>query len=499
MSYSNNNNTLVQNNSNFHQPTQQQLSEEHQLNQRWERVKMRLRAAYGEATFRNWLKGMTLEGIHGSQVMITVPTRFMREWILSHYAADILKFWRMEDVAILAVDVLVRSNNGAASSTSPAKPSLNAAPPIANPVAATTAVSFDTAQNLLVEGGDTQFSSPLDPRYTFENFVVGKPNDLAFAAARRVAESNSVAPGCNPLFLYGGVGLGKTHLMHAIAWHIRRTNPSRRVMYLSAEKFMYQFIRALRQKEAIAFKEVFRSVDVLMIDDVQFISGKDSTQEEFFHTFNALVDQNKQLVISADRSPSDIEGLEERVRSRLGWGLVADIHTTSFELRMGILQSKIEKMPGIEIPPKVLEFLAHKITSNVRELEGALNRVVAHSTLVGRSISLETTQDVLQDLLRANDRRITIEDIQKQVAMHFNIKVADMHSARRSRSVARPRQVAMFLAKRLTSKSLPEIGRKFGGKDHTTVMHAVKKVDELCATDSEFAQDVEMLTRMLQS
>jgi chromosomal replication initiator protein len=236
-----------------------------------------------------------------------------------------------------------------------------------------------------------------------------------------------------------------------------------------------------------------------MIDDVQFISGKDSTQEEFFHTFNALVDQNKQLVISADRSPSDIEGLEERVRSRLGWGLVADIHTTSFELRMGILQSKIEKMPGIEIPPKVLEFLAHKITSNVRELEGALNRVVAHSTLVGRSISLETTQDVLQDLLRANDRRITIEDIQKQVALHFNIKVADMHSARRSRSVARPRQVAMFLSKRLTSKSLPEIGRKFGGKDHTTVMHAVKKVDELCATDSEFAQDVEMLTRMLQS
>jgi chromosomal replication initiator protein len=287
--------------------------------------------------------------------------------------------------------------------------------------------------------------------------------------------------------------------MHAIAWHIRRTNPNRRVMYLSAEKFMYQFIRALRQKEAIAFKEVFRSVDVLMIDDVQFISGKDSTQEEFFHTFNALVDQNKQLVISADRSPSDIEGLEERVRSRLGWGLVADIHTTSFELRMGILQSKIEKMPGIEIPPKVLEFLAHKITSNVRELEGALNRVVAHSTLVGRSISLETTQDVLQDLLRANDRRITIEDIQKQVALHFNIKVADMHSARRSRSVARPRQVAMFLSKRLTSKSLPEIGRKFGGKDHTTVMHAVKKVDELCATDSEFAQDVEMLTRMLQS
>ncbi len=258
--------------------------------------------------------------------------------------------------------------------------------------------------------------APLDPRYTFENFVVGKPNELAHAAARRVAESALVVAGCNPLFLYGGVGLGKTHLMHAIAWHIRKNNPGRRVMYLSAEKFMYQFIKALRFKEALAFKEHFRSVDVLMIDDVQFISGKDSTQEEFFHTFNALVDQNKQLIISGDRSPSDLEGIEERVRSRLGWGLVADIHATTYELRLGILQSKIDQMQGVSIPQKVTEFLAHKITSNVRELEGALNRVVAHATLVGRSVTLETTQEVLHDLLRANDRRISIEDIQKQVA-----------------------------------------------------------------------------------
>ncbi len=493
MIYNNNNNTIVQN---AHQPTPQQLNEEHQMNQRWERVKMRLRAAYGEATFKNWLKGMSLDGIHGSQVIITVPTRFMREWILSHYAADILKFWRMEDNTILAVDILVRSGSVLSATGNSVKPL-----PVAPSVSAeepSRAAAFSSGTTML-EAGDPQFSSPLDPRYTFDNFVVGKPNELAFAAARRVAETLTVAPGCNPLFLYGGVGLGKTHLMHAIAWHIRRTNPARRVMYLSAEKFMYQFIRALRQKEAIEFKEVFRSVDVLMIDDVQFISGKDSTQEEFFHTFNALVDQNKQLVISGDRSPSDLEGIEERVRSRLGWGLVADIHTTSFELRMGILQSKIEKMPGIEVPAKVLEFLAHKITSNVRELEGALNRVVAHATLIGRPVSIEATQEVLQDLLRANDRRITIEDIQKQVASHFNIKVADMHSARRSRSVARPRQVAMYLAKKLTTKSLPEIGRKFGGKDHTTVMHAVKKVEELSAMDSEFAQDVELLTRMLQS
>jgi chromosomal replication initiator protein len=235
-----------------------------------------------------------------------------------------------------------------------------------------------------------------------------------------------------------------------------------------------------------------------MIDDVQFISGRDSTQEEFFHTFNALVDQNRQIVISADKSPSDLEGMEERMRSRLGWGLVADIHQTDYELRLSILQAKAERLSAT-IMPKVLEFLAHKITSNVRELEGALNRVVAHAQLVGREITLETTQDVLHDLLRANDRRVTIEEIQKRVAEHFNIRVADMHSARRARAVARPRQVAMYLAKQLTSRSLPEIGRKFGGRDHTTVMHAVRKIEELRAKDASFAEDVDLLRRMLET
>jgi chromosomal replication initiator protein len=302
----------------------------------------------------------------------------------------------------------------------------------------------------------------------------------------------------NPLFLYGGVGLGKTHLMHAIAWHIRTQIPARKVIYLSAEKFMYQFIRALRFKSTMDFKDQFRSVDVLMIDDVQFISGKDSTQEEFFHTFNALVDQNRQIVISADKSPSDLEGMEDRMKSRLGWGLVADIHPTTYELRLGILQAKAEQRKAA-IPPKVMEFLAHKITSNVRELEGALNRILAHATLVGRTISLESAQEVLHDLLRANDRRITIDEIQKRVAEHYNIRLADMHSARRARAVARPRQVAMFLCKQLTPRSLPEIGRKFGGRDHTTVMHAVRKIEELRATDRTLAEDVELLRRMLET
>jgi chromosomal replication initiator protein len=461
--------------------------------QSWERVKMRLKALFGEATFKSWLKNMHCEKIDGRQIHITVPTRFMREWIASHYAEDILRFWKIEDPTLLSVDIRVQSQQSQMMTGSVTHDAVKSR-------VLTPAISPSITTPLATAPEPIEYSgAPLDPRFTFENFVVGKPNELAHAAARRVAENSTVMQGCNPLFLYGGVGLGKTHLMHAIAWHIRRTNPTRKVIYLSAEKFMYQFIRALRFKDALTFKEQFRSVDVLMIDDVQFISGKDSTQEEFFHTFNALVDQNKQLIISGDRSPSDLDGIEERVRSRLGWGLVADIHATTYELRLGILQSKIEKMPGIQIPPKVLEFLAHKISSNVRELEGSLNRVVAHSTLVGRAITLENTQELLHDLLRANDRRITIEDIQKQVANHYNIKMAEMHSARRSRSVARPRQVAMYLAKKLTSKSLPEIGRRFGGKDHTTVMHAVKRIEELCKIDNDFSQDIELLTKMLQS
>ena len=460
----------------------------------WERVRERLKTQFGDTVFKSWLNALHYQQIEARQVFLTVPTRFTREWITAHYADDILRFWKMEDPSLLSIDIRVRQ-------AVPKK-----AKPEEKPTSVTTPekeVPVITAGNdgLLNDAADASsyVGASLDARFTFENFVVGKPNELAHAAARRVADNDTVVAGCNPLFLYGGVGLGKTHLMHSIAWQIRRTNPNRRVIYLSAEKFMYQFIRALRFKEAMEFKEQFRSVDVLMIDDVQFISGKESTQEEFFHTFNALVDQNKQLIISCDRSPSDLEGMEERVRSRLGWGLVADIHATTYELRLGILHSKIEKMPGVIMPPKILEFLAHKITSNVRELEGALNRIVAHSTLVGRAITLESTQELLHDLLRANDRRLTIEDIQKKVADHYNIKFSDMHSARRARSVARPRQVAMFLAKQLTSKSLPEIGRRFGGKDHTTVMHAVKKVEELCRSEHEFAQDIELLTRMLQS
>ncbi|NYZ12915.1 chromosomal replication initiator protein DnaA [Azospirillum sp. RWY-5-1] len=484
------------------------------LDQQWTRIRGRLKDEVGETAFKSWLQPIALAGIEEGEVRIVVPTRWMRDWVMQHYADRIRILWTGENPNVHSIDVLVAS-------TGPAPTSLPApvgagAPPVRTPepvaaVQARTAPVYaapvyaapamgasdesPTADSGVLEVRD-DFSAPLDPRFTFENFIVGKPNELAHAAARRVADATSVT--FNPLFLYGGVGLGKTHLMHAIAWQIRRNDPNRKVIYLSAEKFMYQFIRALRFKDTMAFKQQFRSVDVLMIDDVQFISGKDSTQEEFFHTFNALVDQNRQVIISADKSPSDLEGMEERLRSRLGWGLVADIHPTTYELRLGILEAKADVL-GVKIPQKVLEFLAHKITSNVRELEGALNRIVAHSELVGRAITLEATQEVLHDLLRANDRRVTIDEIQKRVAEHFNIRVADMHSARRARAVARPRQVAMYLAKQLTARSLPEIGRKFGGRDHTTVMHAVRKVEELRATDPAFAEDVELLKRMLES
>jgi chromosomal replication initiator protein len=450
----------------------------------WEQVRDQLRKDFGEAVFKSWLKPLFVTEIIGGAVRLAVPTRFMRDWVVSHYVDRIRLLWQGLNPTITTIDIIVRLETPALTPFSPQ-------PADGQPISIEKPLLNDESTGI----DRDVVGAALDPRFTFDNFVVGKPNELAYAAALRVAESQTAQ--FNPLFLYGGVGLGKSHLMHAIAWHIKTYHPKRRVIYLSAEKFMYQFIRALRYKDTVAFKEQFRSVDVLMIDDVQFISGKETTQEEFFHTFNALVDQNHQIIISADKSPSDLEGMEERLKSRLGWGLVADIHPSTYELRLGILHAKAETL-NIPIPKDVMEFLACKITSNIRELEGALNRIIAHATLVGREISLETTHEVLRDLLKANDRRVTIEDIQKRVAEYYGIKISDMQSARRSQNVARPRQVAMYLAKTLTSRSLPEIGRKFGGRDHTTVLHAVRKVQEVKTQDREFSEDLDILRRTLE-
>ncbi|MBL8711885.1 MAG: chromosomal replication initiator protein DnaA [Alphaproteobacteria bacterium] len=445
---------------------------------RFSQVKALLQKEFGDTAFRSWIAPIDAVSCASGTLTLAVPTRFIRDWVKSHYADRIRSLWTQHFGAVARVEITISGKSAAKPAAAPAGVPYEK-PAIANENAAKDADAAD-------------FSVALDPRYTFENFVTGSPNEFAYAAARKVADNEKVA--FNPLFLQGGVGLGKTHLMHAIA-HAARAQ-GRKVAYMSAEKFMYDFVRALRFQDTMAFKARFRAVDVLMIDDIQFICGKDATQEEFFHTFNSLIDQGKQIVISADQSPADMDGLEERLRSRLSMGLVAAIHPTTYELRLGILQSKCAQMKR-DLPQDVLEFLAQKIASNVRELEGALNRLIAHAELVGRPVTIDTAQDLLSDLLRANDRRTTIEDIQRKVCEHYGIRLADMHSPRRARPVARPRQLAMYLCKQLTTHSLPEIGRKFGGRDHTTIIHGVRKIEELLADDAMLRADLESLKKAI--
>lgn len=449
----------------------------------WGRVRSNLLKYVSKDEFKNWIEPLVLSGINEGVASFVAPTNFIGTWVSRNYGDLIIKHFKDDGVR---VDRLAFETSPKPRPTQRADVSHAPAP---------------TPSNGHANGGIPFPVAPLDKRFTFDGFVVGKPNELAHAAARRVAEGGPVT--FNPLFLYGGVGLGKTHLMHAIAWETQRRNPGARVIYLSAEQFMYRFVQALRFKDMIGFKELFRSVDLLMVDDVQFIAGKDSTQDEFFHTFNALVDQNKQIIISADRAPGEIDGLEDRIKSRLQSGLVVDLHPTDYELRLGILQSKAEMhrqhYPDVMMVAAVLEFLAHRISTNVRVLEGALTRLFAFASLVGRNVTLDMVQECLADILRASDRKVTIDEIIRKVADHYNLRMTDMLSPRRARSVARPRQVAMFLSKMLTSKSLPEIGRRFGGRDHTTVIHAVKKIEELKSIDNQIAEDVELLRRMLEA
>ncbi len=451
--------------------------EQHQggIDVSWSKITSELKKSLDKDTFQNWIKPIYFESHIDTSLTLSVPTRFLRDWIIKNYASVIKKAFMDQGHSIDKLAILVKENN--------------------DRIIPGTEVIYEDKD----DDEDTYYddiSAPLDPKFTFDNFIVGKPNELAYAAAQRVAQSEVVS--FNPLFLYGGVGLGKTHLMHAVAWNIKKRNPKKNVVYLTAEKFMYQFIKALRFKNIMSFKEQFRSVDVLMIDDVQFIIGKDNTQEEFFHTFNTLIDKKRQIIISADKSPADLDGLEDRLKSRLGWGLVADIHPLTYELRLGILQAKAEQK-SLQLKQEVMEFLANKITNNVREMEGALNRLAVHASIQDSEISVDLVKDVLKDLLRTNSRKITIDEIQKKVVEHYNIKLSDMHSPRRSRSVARPRQVAMYLAKSITTRSLPEIGRKFGGRDHTTVIHAIKTIEEIMVNDPNLAEDIELLTRILQT
>ena len=426
----------------------------------------------GEAVVQNWLKSLVPTGLSDDTFILAAPSKLVQEWVQNRYADDLLRLLRRVQPNLRGVHIHIDAN-----AELPPMPDL----------AAPESESLPTIPLL-------HLGAPIDAARTFDAFVVDRSNQLAFEAARRVAAADTVE--FNPLFLHGSVGLGKTHLLHAIANEIQSRTPGRRVLYLSAEQFMYQFIRALRDKDTMGFKELFRTVDVLMIDDVQFISGKDATQEEFFHTFNALVEQGKQIILSADKSPGDLAGVGARLTSRMGMGLVADIHPTSYELRLGVLHAKAERA-AVKFPTEVLAWLATNITSNIRELEGALNRLMAHAQLTGAAVTLEFAQRILKDQLRAQSRRVSLEEIQKQTAQHFNLRFVDFLSARRARAVARPRQLAMYLAKQLTTCSLPEIGRAFGGRDHTTVAHAVRTVENLLVTDPAMADAYAALRRGL--
>ena len=445
---------------------------------KWTKLKISLKKSIGENNFNNWLSPIEFSHVEEDVAIFTVPTNFLGNYVSQNFGEIIVAQISSEVNKINRIRFEVDSKSNNLASYQPSAPAH---------------LSFPKDNELT--------GAQLDKRFTFDAFVVGKPNELAHAAARRVAEGGDVS--FNQLFLYGGVGLGKTHLMHAIAWELSNRRPDINVLYLSAEQFMYRFVQALRERKMMDFKQLFRSVDILMVDDVQFIAGKGSTQEEFFHTFNALVDQNKQIIISGDRAPGEIKDLEDRIKSRLQSGLVVDLHPTDYELRLGILQSKVERQkqqyPELSIDNNVLEFLALRISTNVRVLEGALTRLFAFASLIGRHITLEVAQDCLADVLRASERKITVEEIQRKVSEHYNIRLSDMIGPKRLRTYARPRQIAMFLSKQLTSRSLPEIGRRFGGRDHTTVMHGVKRIEELRAQDGQIAEDLEMLRRALEA
>jgi chromosomal replication initiator protein len=445
----------------------------------WEQIRAGLRRDCGARTFDGWLRPIALAGFDAEcgTVRLELPSQFMADWVQTHFAERLALAWRamLPVVRHISIGVGASAQRGAVLAEIPA-----AEPEPEAPAAGEKGI----------------YMASLEPRYRFETFVVGKANEVAFNAARTLATADNVA--FNPLFLHGGTGRGKTHLLHAIGHEFRARRPNAKIVYMSAEKFMVEFVAALRANETIQFKQQLRSADLLMIDDVQFIAGKESTQEEFFHTMNEIISAGRRLVISSDRAPQDLDGIEPRILSRLSWGLVADINAADLELRLNIIIKKLEALPDVKVPQEVVMFLAKRISSNVRELEGALNRIAAYAMMSGRIIDLDFCNEVLANVLRANQRRISIDEIQTQVAEHYRIRKAEMTSARRAREVARPRQVAMYLSKQLTPKSLPDIGRRFGGRDHTTVIHAVRQIEKLRASDPEIDAAIRLLTRQLE-
>jgi chromosomal replication initiator protein len=464
----------------------------------WSKVRGRLRAELGEDVYSSWFARMELEAFEAGTARLSVPTRFLKSWIQSHYAEKLLTCWQAEHGEITRVELIVRSavlRNAAAK--------LKEVDGM-NGHRVNGFNGFDGRAVTPADAGahEALGGSPLDTRLTFETFVVGRSNTLAHAAAKQVALAKRTdAVMFNPLYVHAGVGLGKTHLLQAVTWTGNAIG-ERKVLYLTAEKFMYGFVQSLRAQNTLAFKEALRGIGVLVIDDLQFLQGK-STQAEFCHTLNALIDAGRQVVIAADRPPADLESLDERVRSRLAGGLVVEIGGLGEELRLEILKARVAAArahhPGFDVPAPVLSYIAKSVTHNGRDLEGALNRLLAHSKLTGQPVTLEMAEREVRDLIRPQEpKRVKIEDIQRIVARQYNVSRSDLLSSRRTANVVRPRQVAMYLAKTLTLRSLPEIGRRFGGRDHTTVLHAVRKIEGLVGTDMTLAEEIEILKRQLQ-
>jgi chromosomal replication initiator protein len=472
----------------------------------WERVRRRLRAELGEDVFSSWFGRLDLVGIADGVAHLTVPTRFLKSWIQSHYTDRVRALLADECAGVAQIVVTVR---GAAQRGVSARPAAAASEPCPSSTAAVAPALRGTAQaassahqeRLLALDVDGLQGSPLDRRLIFSTFLVGRSNALAHAAAEQVARiENGAAPLYNPLYVHASVGLGKTHLLQAIAHDV--IGSGKRVLYLTADRFMYGFVAALKAQTALAFKERLRGIDLLVIDDVQFLQGK-SIQQEFCHTINALIDAGRQVVIAADRPPGDLETLDDRVRSRLAGGLVVEMGSLDEALRVKILETRIacarQHHPGFEVGPAVVSYVARMITTNGRDLDGAVNRLMAHASLSGTAPTVETTETAIRDLVRSREpRKVRIEDIQKLVATHYNVSRADILSSRRSAGVVKPRQIAMYLSKQLTLRSLPEIGRRFGGRDHTTVLHAVRKIEGAVGADPGLRDDVELLKRMLQ-
>ena len=467
----------------------------------WSRVKRRLRAELGEDVFASWFGRLELDVVIDGCARLSVPTRFLKSWIEAHYADRVLAVYRSEEPAVERISIGVRGTAPREPAqpvrrlTEPAKPgSVPAASPAVGELKPIT-TSLPDERDASDLGG-----APLDARLTFDSFIIGRSNALAHAAADRVARHQGGQALYNPLYLHAGVGLGKTHLLHAIGHEVRASG--RRVIYLTADRFMYGFVASLKAQTSLAFKERLRGIDVLIIDDVQFIQGK-SIQQEFGHTLNALIDAGRQIVVAADRPPTDLESLDERVRSRLAGGLVVEVGPLDEQLRASILSARIAALqavhPSFEVSPTVIAYVARAITANGRDLEGAVNRLLAHATLTGAPITIETAETAIRDLVRNREpKRVKIEDIQKLVASRYNVSRSDILSERRTAAVVRPRQIAMYLSKVLTLRSLPEIGRRFGGRDHTTVLHAVRKIEKALSEDNSLSDEVELLKRMLQ-